>query len=56
MSETQYYKDAMCKHSRRQCLACPCEDEYTFSNVLLMVAATAMIAAPFVCWFLELGC
>ena len=56
MSETQYYKSAMCKHSRRQCLACPCGSEYSFVNVLIMLSGAALIGAPFACWLLGVGC
>jgi hypothetical protein len=56
MYETQSYKKAMCKHSRRQCLACPCDAEYTLVNVLMMVAAAVMISAPFAFWYMGLGC
>lgn len=49
MSETQSYK--MCKHSRRQCLACPCgKGEYTFVNVVIAMAGAMLIAAPFMVW------
>lgn len=55
VSETQYYKSAMCKHSRRTSLACPCGPEYSLVNVIIMLAGAAMIGAPFACWLMGVG-